>query len=49
MSSMAWMVWIVASMFYAYQYIIRVMPNIMLDANETRHIIHYILSLQHAK
>ncbi len=27
----AWMVWIVASVFYAYQYIIRVMPNIMLD------------------
>jgi predicted MFS family arabinose efflux permease len=28
---MAWMVWVIASMFYAYQYIIRVMPNIMLD------------------
>lgn len=27
----AWMVWIVASIFYAYQYILRVMPNIMLD------------------
>ena len=27
----AWMVWIVASVFYAYQYILRVMPNIMLD------------------
>lgn len=27
----AWMVWVVASVFYAYQYIIRVMPNIMLD------------------
>lgn len=26
-----WMVWAVASVFYAYQYIIRVMPNIMLD------------------
>ncbi len=26
----AWMVWIVASVFYAYQYILRVMPNIML-------------------
>lgn len=25
------MVWIVASVFYAYQYILRVMPNIMLD------------------
>lgn len=27
----AWMVWVVASVFYAYQYILRVMPNIMLD------------------
>jgi len=27
----AWMVWIIASVFYAYQYILRVMPNIMLD------------------
>lgn len=27
----AWTVWLVASVFYAYQYIIRVMPNIMLD------------------
>ena len=27
----AWMVWIIASLFYAYQYILRVMPNIMLD------------------
>lgn len=27
----AWSVWIIASIFYAYQYIIRVMPNIMLD------------------
>lgn len=27
----AWMVWIVASIFYAYQYILRVMPNIMLN------------------
>ncbi len=26
-----WMVWIVASIFYAYQYILRVMPNIMLS------------------
>lgn len=27
----AWMVWIIASVFYAYQYILRVMPNIMLN------------------
>ncbi|WP_018576374.1 MFS transporter [Legionella shakespearei] len=27
----AWFVWIIASVFYAYQYILRVMPNIMLD------------------
>ncbi|WP_068469842.1 MFS transporter [Candidatus Protochlamydia phocaeensis] len=27
---MAWMVWIIASVFYAYQYILRVMPNIMM-------------------
>lgn len=27
----AWTVWIVASVFYAYQYILRVMPNIMLN------------------
>jgi predicted MFS family arabinose efflux permease len=27
----AWMVWIVASLFYAYQYILRVMPSIMLE------------------
>lgn len=27
----AWTVWIVASIFYAYQYILRVTPNIMLD------------------
>jgi MFS family permease len=26
-----WMIWIIASIFYAYQYILRVMPNIMLD------------------
>src|ERR1700738_4048264 len=26
-----WMVWIIASVFYAYQYILRVMPNIMLQ------------------
>ena len=29
--TIAWSVWIVASVFYAYQYILRVMPNIMLD------------------
>lgn len=29
--SIAWMIWIIASIFYAYQYILRVMPNIMLD------------------
>ena len=27
----AWFVWMIASIFYAYQYILRVMPNIMLD------------------
>lgn len=27
----AWTVWLVASIFYAYQYLLRVMPNIMLD------------------
>ncbi|MDI9819317.1 MULTISPECIES: MFS transporter [unclassified Legionella] len=27
----AWGMWIIASLFYAYQYILRVMPNIMLD------------------
>lgn len=27
----AWGIWIVASVFYAYQYILRVMPNIMLN------------------
>jgi len=27
----AWMVWVLASVFYAYQYILRVMPNIMLS------------------
>ena len=27
----AWVVWITASVFYAYQYILRVMPNIMMD------------------
>lgn len=29
--TMAWTVWIIVSVFYAYQYIIRVMPNIMMD------------------
>lgn len=29
--SIAWMVWVIASIFYAYQYILRVMPNIMLS------------------
>ena len=28
--SIAWFVWIIASIFYAYQYILRVMPSIML-------------------
>ena len=28
---LAWMVWLIASIFYAYQYILRVMPNIMLE------------------
>lgn len=28
--TLAWGIWIIASMFYAYQYILRVMPNIML-------------------
>src|SRR5215213_258326 len=27
----AWAVWMIASVFYAYQYILRVMPSIMLD------------------
>lgn len=27
----AWIVWVIASVFYAYQYILRVMPNIMLE------------------
>ncbi len=27
----AWMVWIIGSIFYAYQYILRVMPNVMLE------------------
>ena len=29
--TIAWIVWIIASIFYAYQYILRVMPNIMLS------------------
>ncbi|NGX38349.1 MAG: hypothetical protein K1000chlam2_01522 [Chlamydiae bacterium] len=29
--TIAWTVWTIASMFYAYQYILRVMPNIMLE------------------
>ncbi|MFC3909353.1 MFS transporter [Legionella dresdenensis] len=27
----AWVIWMIASLFYAYQYILRVMPNIMLN------------------
>lgn len=27
----AWTIWIIASVFYAYQYLLRVMPNIMLE------------------
>lgn len=27
----AWFVWIIASIFYAYQYILRVMPSIMMN------------------
>jgi len=29
--AVVWMVWIIASVFYAYQYILRVMPSIMLN------------------
>lgn len=29
--TIAWTVWLIASIFYAYQYVLRVMPNIMLD------------------
>jgi len=29
--TIAWAAWVIASVFYAYQYILRVMPNIMLD------------------
>ncbi len=28
--AIVWMIWIIASVFYAYQYVLRVMPNIML-------------------
>lgn len=28
---LAWAIWIIGSVFYAYQYILRVMPNIMID------------------
>ncbi len=28
----AWMAWVIASLFYAYQYVLRVMPNIMMDS-----------------
>ncbi|KTD82228.1 MFS transporter [Legionella waltersii] len=27
----AWFVWVIASVFYAYQYVLRVMPNIMME------------------
>lgn len=29
--TVAWMAWLIASVFYAYQYVLRVMPNIMLS------------------
>lgn len=29
--TLAWTVWLIASIFYAYQYVLRVMPNIMMD------------------
>ena len=29
--TIAWAVWVIASLFYAYQYLLRVMPNIMLN------------------
>ena len=29
--TVTWMVWVIASLFYAYQYVLRVMPNIMLN------------------
>src|ERR1700690_2834479 len=28
--AIVWMIWIIASVFYAYQYVLRVMPSIML-------------------
>lgn len=31
MRMISWVVWLTASIFYAYQYVLRVMPNIMLD------------------
>lgn len=38
-SLFGWMIWIIASIFYAYQYILRVMPNIMLtDIMQQFHI-----------
>lgn len=37
--SIAWVVWFVASLFYAYQYVLRVMPNIMMtDITQQFHI-----------
>jgi len=36
---LTWMIWIIASVFYAYQYVLRVMPNIMLhDIMQQFHI-----------
>lgn len=36
---LTWMIWIIASIFYAYQYVLRVMPNIMLhDIMQQFHI-----------
>lgn len=29
--AIAWTIWVIASIFYAYQYVLRVMPNIMID------------------
>jgi predicted MFS family arabinose efflux permease len=34
--AVAWSVWIIVSIFYAYQYVLRVMPNIMIDDIMTR-------------
>lgn len=37
--TIAWMIWLIASIFYAYQYILRVMPSIMLhDIMQQFHI-----------